>query len=172
MKTQKQLLEEIKERVKKASFGPWIVERTKKFSGDNWLIASCGNSYDGLDNFVTTSNQRGSETNFEADAQTDAEFMAHSRTDIPALLQILEIQQKALEGVKPFAEACKEHEFNSPGKTVYAYNQIPLTFDALNAVLEAHTYAEIGGLNDQMLKDIAHDYKVDLQELRKEMGWD
>ena len=98
--TQSQYLEEIKKRLKKASFGPWIVERTKKFSGDNWLIASCGNSYDGLDNFVTTDRQRGSETNFNADAQTDAEFIAHARTDIPGLLQINEKLTKALEANK------------------------------------------------------------------------
>lgn len=46
---------------------------------------------------------------------------------------------EALEGIRPFAEACKSHEFNGkyPGKAVYGFNGVNLTFDTLNQVLEA-----------------------------------
>lgn len=55
--------------------------------------------------------------------------------------QAVEIKglREALEGVRPFAEACKNHEFNGkyPGKAVYGFNGVNLTFDALNQVLDA-----------------------------------
>jgi hypothetical protein len=58
---------------------------------------------------------------------------------VPALLEHCLKLREALEGIKPFAEACQLHEHNGkyPGKAVYGFNGVNLTFDALNSVLEA-----------------------------------
>lgn len=36
-----------------------------------------------------------------------------------------------------------------------------------DALAECETYAKIGGLNEDMIADIAHDHKVNFEELKK-----
>lgn len=40
------------------------------------------------------------------------------------------------------------------------------------AIQEASTYAGIGGLNDTILEDIAHDHGVSVESLKKGLGWE
>lgn len=40
------------------------------------------------------------------------------------------------------------------------------------AVNEAQACARMGGLDDAMLADIAHDYGVTVEALRRELGWE
>lgn len=93
-------LQRIIEREGKASRGPWKTEINpeNKVSGENWTIANCG-CVSGWDTdkycFVTTDNIPGSMVN--GDADTDAEFIAHARTDIPTLLSALNKAYEVIE---------------------------------------------------------------------------
>ena len=61
---------------------PWIVESGKEFSGDNWLVCSCGRSKsDDLKYWVTTDSVHASE--LTGDAKADAYLIAAA----PNLLQ-------------------------------------------------------------------------------------
>lgn len=80
-------LEAIRERVKNATTAPWKVE-SGEFSGDNWLIAYTGADESGTEYYITTNNVRGSE--MDGDTKSDAQFIAHARTDIPRLLAEIE----------------------------------------------------------------------------------
>src|SRR5690625_2575930 len=76
-------LEAIRKRAEVATTAPWKVE-SGEFSGDNWLITYTGADVDGVEYFVTTDSVRGSE--MDGDTASDAQFIAHARTDIPKLL--------------------------------------------------------------------------------------
>ncbi|MCK4815030.1 hypothetical protein KA005_04610 [bacterium] len=43
--------------------------------------------------------------------------------------------------------------------------------DLNNAVGEAKAYNRMGGLDEQMLKDIAYDFGVDPRDILDELGW-
>ena len=73
----------IRERTKNAGTPPWRVAVDDE-GGDNWLVAAMGTSLDGKNYYVTTDHVHASE--YEGDAATDADFIAHARTDIPELL--------------------------------------------------------------------------------------
>ena len=75
-------------RANKASNAPWIVE-SGEYSGQNWLIGAVsvflgGSSWDDKSYYVTTKSVHASE--LEGDAKIDAEFIAHAREDVPALV--------------------------------------------------------------------------------------
>ncbi len=40
-----------------------------------------------------------------------------------------------------------------------------------DAVGEAIAYNRMGGLDENVLKDIAHDYEVDYRDILEELGW-
>lgn len=40
-----------------------------------------------------------------------------------------------------------------------------------DAVAEAKTYNRMGGLDEQVLRDIAHDYNVDVGDILEELEW-
>lgn len=82
-------LKEIEARVNSATRGPWTTE-AGKYSGDNWLIGSIfvGNSLEDGEDYcvhITTDSIHASELGI-SDAKSDADFIAHAREDIPALL--------------------------------------------------------------------------------------
>lgn len=78
-------LQEVKERAEKATPGAWLHEKHK----DDYVFppASCGEDHPPVCD-VSNSNSR------------DADFIAHSRTDIPKLLAMLE---EALEAIRFYA---------------------------------------------------------------------
>ena len=81
-------LKAIEERANKASNAPWIVE-AGDYSGANWMIGATsvflgGSAWDDKSYYITTQNVHASE--LEGDAKTDAEFIAHAREDVPALI--------------------------------------------------------------------------------------
>ena len=81
-------LKAIEERANKASNAPWIVE-AGDYSGANWMIGATsvflgGSAWDDKSYYITTQNVHASE--LEGDAKTDAEFIAHARSDVPALI--------------------------------------------------------------------------------------
>lgn len=81
-------LEEIKERLSKASLGPW------HFNGRQ------GSIYDDCEDMIFEGNQDGMRGPQE---QEDGEFLAHTREDIPWLLEhikSLEFMSTALKGGK------------------------------------------------------------------------
>jgi hypothetical protein len=81
-------LREIEARANAATPGPWLVER--QYSGDNWMIGCLvvgtdsgdGKNYDVT---ITTDHLHASEYG-DATARIDAEFVAHARTNVPALI--------------------------------------------------------------------------------------
>lgn len=77
----------IKERCRKAQVGPWIVEWGKEI-GNNWVVATGPGYEQTLQGTygVSTDNIHASDCN-AADGKDDAEFIAHARQDIPALLE-------------------------------------------------------------------------------------
>jgi hypothetical protein len=84
-------LEEIEARAARATPGPWTYE-AEDYNGDNWLVGSilAGNScLDGKDYCVhiTTDHVRASRLYRGSDASTDADFIAHARSDIPHLVR-------------------------------------------------------------------------------------
>jgi hypothetical protein len=88
-------LDAIRKRAEAATPGPWKVEKNEKnaTSGKNWLLACFGLQLDHAENkdyhyFLTTDNVRAS--NLMGGCDKDSEFVAHARTDIPALLDELE----------------------------------------------------------------------------------
>lgn len=80
-------LAEIEERCRRAQTGPWTVDWGEEI-GSNWVVAT-GPAYDQTTigtYAVCTDSIRCSDTN-AADGEDDAEFIAHARSDIPALLE-------------------------------------------------------------------------------------
>lgn len=72
-------IREISARLTNASTRPWKVEAG--FSGNDWLIASLGNSGEDGENYhIVTDHVHASE--FEGDAKTDAEFIVWCRNDM------------------------------------------------------------------------------------------
>ena len=69
--------------------------------------------------------------------------------------QALDAIEQALQGVLPFAKECKHHENNGkyPGKPVFSFNDVPLTFDALNLIPEA--LAHLATLKQQVAELVA-----------------
>ena len=96
-----QELQAIEERANKATNATWIVE-AGEYSGSNWLVGTItvnlGESYrDDQVYFVTTRNVHASE--LEGDAKTDAEFIAHARADVPALIAEVRSLRAKLDAV-------------------------------------------------------------------------
>jgi hypothetical protein len=76
-------LQAIRDRVAKASPGPWTTEQGE-YSGRNWPLGLSGQYGNDVTVFLTTDHVHASE--MYGDAATDGDFIAHARTDIPALL--------------------------------------------------------------------------------------
>lgn len=89
-------LKEMRERCEAATPGPW------RAGGDEgWPIGSFSTGNSGIDNkdyTIWTAPMSGSELG-ESDAKTDAEFIASSRSDIPALISALEVCLEALSKI-------------------------------------------------------------------------
>ena len=103
-----QELQAIEERANKASNAPWLIE-AGDYSGHNWLVGtitvSLGESYrDDKAYFVTTRNVHASE--LEGDASTDAEFIAHARSDVPALIAEVRRLRAKLDAVPEYLFWC------------------------------------------------------------------
>ena len=92
-----QELQAIEERANKASTAPWIVE-AGPYSGRDWMIGSIAmflgaSCWDDKCYTVTTNQVHASE--LEGDAKTDADFIAHAREDVPALIaEVRELRAK------------------------------------------------------------------------------
>ena len=84
-------LREIEQRAAKATEGPWKVEASTE--GD-WVLDSRDDVIAGT--FV----QEG-----------DAEFIAHAREDVPALIAALKRAYKALEAVEEYGEITNDRRF-------------------------------------------------------------
>jgi len=94
-------LRAIEERCRKASNGPWITE-AGEYSGRNWMIGMVAvhlgaSNQDDKCHFVTTNNVHASE--LTGDAGTDAEFIAHAREDVPALIAEVRSLRAKLDAV-------------------------------------------------------------------------
>lgn len=106
-------LEAIREREKKATKGPWKWHEDPGVKWDDPM--DCG--YDsrapdrGAPYYCTGPNATTSEQ-----ASVDALFIAHARTDIPALLELVQAQTNALlivewGGDAEWCDVCKSHAF-------------------------------------------------------------
>ena len=98
-------LKAIEERANKASNAPWIVE-AGDYSGANWMIGATsvflgGSAWDDKSYYITTQNVHASE--LEGDAKTDAEFIAHAREDVPALIAEVRSLRAKLDAVPVMA---------------------------------------------------------------------
>jgi len=119
-----QELQAIKERANAASNAPWIVE-AGEYSGNNWLVGTItvnfGESYrDYKVYFVTTKSVHASE--LEGDAKTDAEFIAHARADVPALLTEVRSLRAMLDAVPVAAIGTL---FEAYGREGYRFGYLP-----------------------------------------------
>lgn len=98
-------LQEVKRRAAAASPGPWAV------NSDHFMVCSMGNAHDGKDYHVSMNGyaHRGG-VGWEADAKTDAEFVAHARTDVPELAERVEIAEAiVLRAIEDLNEWPHEH---------------------------------------------------------------
>ena len=115
-------LNEIKHRVYLATKGPWKAVKKSDFKGENWPVAwSTGVSYTPEEDteagvYITTDSVHASE--LDGDALTDAEFMAHARTDIPDLVEeverlraVAEAQREVIEALERIPEIEKMREW-------------------------------------------------------------
>lgn len=87
-------LEQIKQRCEKSTKGPWYVgykDRSGRY------IQEEGNFC------LVSKNEKTILHAYLAKSEADAEFIAHARTDIPKLLEVIEIQGKALEKLSDYA---------------------------------------------------------------------
>lgn len=125
-----QELQAIKQRAAMATTGPWMVE-AGDYSGRDWLIgvvavylgASC---QDDKCYSVTTRDVHASE--LSGDARTDAEFIAHARTDIAALiaeverlrllLDVCEAQEARLRKLEQRLVELEDHVWDRPSAHV------------------------------------------------------
>lgn len=94
-----QWLEEIEDRTNKATAGPWIKNTHDKLE-EGCLCLSCYET-DGwqVDTSLTT---------LPCEIEQDANFIAHSRTDVPKLIKALKISIEALISIS--GRGGKEHE--------------------------------------------------------------
>jgi hypothetical protein len=88
--------EEIRARVEKASCGPWKVLRGKD-DGHDWMLAQFGA---GLDDEAVRLHTDGVRGEGLSDADADAEFCAHARSDVPYLLTELTALREEVERVR------------------------------------------------------------------------
>lgn len=99
-------LDEIKARAAAATEGPWVNDSTeigRPFPGtdtiDVWVAESCHPNGDGID------------------GEADAEFIAHARTDVPALVAAVEAVLE-LHHAQCDHAICIECHFTTPCPTV------------------------------------------------------
>jgi hypothetical protein len=91
-------IEEIKNRAEKTTVGPWGVNT------GHFVVASCGHSNDDDKDYEVCGNGYLMRDGVgDSDAKTDAEFIAHARTDIPYLLSKVEAAEKLAQEVEIFA---------------------------------------------------------------------
>ena len=86
-------LEEIKRRVEAATPGPWFQLTKDADENQNLRKAHVFTAPEYYGHIATCSAREG----FGIQAETNADFIAHSRTDIEDLLRVVEIQREALE---------------------------------------------------------------------------
>lgn len=99
----KDTLSQIRERVEKASDGPW--QNDPKVG---WPVAfSCGRDEDGKDYQVFTGPIAASCIK-NGGAKNDSEFIAHARQDIPALLAYVEKLERVAEAARKFHDNVHE----------------------------------------------------------------
>ena len=96
-------IDEIKARLTAATPGPYLVE-TGEYSGANWLLAT-GTGRNGKNYFITTKHRRSDEL---SDSAADAEFFAHAREDVPALVG--EVEQLRQRNAKMLAALRDIHD--------------------------------------------------------------
>ncbi len=99
---------EIEARCAAASTGPWKVT-IGDYDGEDWIVAACGpDPEDGKDRNVTTDRVRASE--LRGDAANDADFIAHARVDVLALVAEVRRQGAALALVEQALTKTGHHE--------------------------------------------------------------
>lgn len=77
-----QYLQSIKERVENATLGDWIVKNSKVVQ--DWYLPNA---------LIVASGENGEEADYEFIREEDAEFIAHARQDVPALIAEVELAQ-------------------------------------------------------------------------------
>lgn len=125
-------LKGIQERVKAATPGKWYMElgsEREDFGGEEHHIFMDG--ADGQQHLIAqtnydTLNRRKDEPTFLT-SHADAEFIAHARTDIPALLAALEVARKVVDAAERFDQgvfdyAHREQHWKDLSDTLAAYH--------------------------------------------------
>ena len=99
----------IEARANAATPGPWTAETTGVAGGDHWYVCDEGEAIASIScNDGTNEDQR----------EPDAEFIAHSRTDIPRLLAAVRERDNTIAKVQ---ELLREAEISSPDENPYVY---------------------------------------------------
>lgn len=94
-KALRERLKEIRARHAHANPGPWIIEKGEH-TGTNWMVADFGRcERDGKDYSVQVTTDCVNASRLCGDAEDDAQFAAHARTDVPWLVEQIE---KMMEG--------------------------------------------------------------------------
>lgn len=123
-------LQAIRDRVAKASPGPWTTE-PGAYSGANWSLGYSSDYDKDVTVYLTTDGVHASE--MYGDAATDGEFIAHARTDIPALLKAIDARdaelaqlRAELARLKPLAEAAVAWMASNSDESVDASTRLKL----------------------------------------------
>ena len=96
-------LKEVEERAEKATKGPWFCESYKNDRGEHsYYYIHENRTGDGGDLVADTFVGVSSIDSDKPEEKENAEFISHSRTDVPLLLEIVRIQNEALKDVKQF----------------------------------------------------------------------
>lgn len=106
-------MKEIKERVAKASIGPWSVQVNRAYHISFILRSAAGNKIAQFFNWQ--------DIGFDVNSESNSNFMAHARADIPYLVarvEELEAAQKSIcdafaewESVRTFRNDINSHEW-------------------------------------------------------------
>jgi len=86
-------IDAIEARARKASPGPWRTDLMKN-AGDNWMLCF-GADDDGQGNVIVTTDNIRASGMLSGSSREDADFTAHSRSDIPALCGYIRHLEKA-----------------------------------------------------------------------------
>lgn len=94
--------DQVERRADAASPGPWL-QATGPYRGENWLLATItlGNSNeDGEDHEIHITTDQVHASEMYGDAKSDADFIAHARTDVPNLLTALRAEHARREAAE------------------------------------------------------------------------
>lgn len=102
--THAERMKEIKERVAKASIGPWSVQVNRAYHISYILRSAAGNKIAQFFNWQ--------DIGFDVNSESNSNFIAHARADIPYLISRVEELEETLTNFADAMESCHASDEN------------------------------------------------------------